>query len=279
MKIIDAHMHFSRIHSLKDFAVHRAGVDYSASGFEREATDCGIVAAVCMGLSESSPGANPCPVTPTPMLADLEPHLPRGVALMAGINPHRLDDACLQALKTAMRERLILGIKIYAGYYHFDVNDPIYTPVYRLAEEYGLPVAIHSGDTFSERGLLEYARPLSVDRLAVTWRRLSFIICHLGSPWCLEACEVAFKNHNVFVDLSGLLCGSAAEVAELAAERLWTERFQQALLLLDGSDQILFGSDWPLTPLAAYIDFCKRLVPQKNWPAVFHDNAARLFGL
>jgi hypothetical protein len=170
-------------------------------------------------------------------------------------------------------------MKIYAGYYHFDVNDPVYDPVYRIADHYGLPVAIHSGDTFSEVGLLEYSHPLRIDRLAVTWRDVQFIICHMGWPWLHDACEVAFKNRNVAMDISGMLCGNDAELAELGSHRLWQDRVEQPLVLLGEYHKVLFGTDWPLAPLAAYIELCQKLIPQKHWQDVFHDNAARIFKL
>jgi len=49
--------------------------------------------------------------------------------------------------------------KLYPGYYNFSVNDPIYEPVYALAAYYNIPVVMHSGDTYSDRGLLKYSHP------------------------------------------------------------------------------------------------------------------------
>jgi predicted TIM-barrel fold metal-dependent hydrolase len=170
-------------------------------------------------------------------------------------------------------------MKIYAGYYHFDVCDAIYAPVYRLAEKYALTVAVPSGDTFSDRGLLAYSQPLQIDRLAVARRDMRIVICHMGSPWVFDACEVAYKNKNVCLDLSGLLIGDAEYMAGMAKQQLFLDRFKSALSFLDNYDKTLFGTDWPLAPMGAYIDFCKLLIPPEAYDKFFYENAVGAFKL
>jgi predicted TIM-barrel fold metal-dependent hydrolase len=43
-------------------------------------------------------------------------------------------------------------------------------------------------------------------------------------------------------------------------------------------DKILFGSDWPLAPMDAYIDFVKRIVPDRYLESILGKNALNLFG-
>ena len=100
-----------------------------------------------------------------------------------------------------------------------------------------------------------------------------------GFARIFDACEVAFKNKRVYLDLSGLICGNSADVIRLGSNPFWLQRFQQALVLLDDYRKILYGSDWPLTPMAEYILFCKRLVPEESYDDVFYNNAAKIFGL
>ena len=197
----------------------------------------------------------------------------------AGINPYRLDEVYLGKLRSLAREQRIIGFKIYAGYYHFQVHDPVYSPVYALADEFNLPVAIHSGDTFAETALLEYAQPLSIDRLAVQWREVTFIICHMGSPWIYDATEVAFKNRNVYMDMSGLALGNAAEITNLTESNYWVDRYQDALDYLNDCDKLLFGTDWPLVPMNAYIGYIKKIIPERFWDQVFYANARKVYKL
>jgi hypothetical protein len=46
MKIIDAHLHFSRIESFKRTAAEISHVDYSSEGLRREYEECGITAGI-----------------------------------------------------------------------------------------------------------------------------------------------------------------------------------------------------------------------------------------
>ena len=39
--------------------------------------------------------------------------------------------------------------------------------------------------------------------MAVDFRDVTFVICHLGNPWLTDAMEVIYKNDNVVGDISG----------------------------------------------------------------------------
>ena len=68
-----------------------------------------------------------------------------------------------------------------------------------------MPVAVHTGDTAFSDARLKYAHPLTVDEAAADFPDVKFVICHCGNPWFADATEVAAKNPNVYIDLSGLL--------------------------------------------------------------------------
>ena len=246
----------------------------------RESGSCGVVHSICMGLSETAPAGFPDAGAKTPMLADLAGRLPPGMSLCPGINPHTLSARSLDEMEELITGGgNIAGFKIYAGYYHVDVCDPVYAPVYALAEKHDLTVVIHTGDPYSDRALVKYAHPLRIDDLAVARPGLRIVACHMGVPWVFDACEVAGKNPNVYLDLSGLLIGDTELIEEMAAEPLLVDRYRQALIFMDDYDKVLFGSDWPLAPMVAYIGFCEKLIPVEAREDVFYRNAARVFRL
>jgi predicted TIM-barrel fold metal-dependent hydrolase len=278
MKIIDAHMHYSKIEALRLGAID-AGVDYSTVGLAKEYSESGVVGCVCMGLSETAPGLTPDRLAQTPMYIDLgPPPIPMGVCL--GINPHNLDSDAIERAKQALAlKRDIAGFKIYAGYYHIDINDECYSQIYDIAADNGLSVAIHGGETYFKGGLVEYSRPLHVDKLAHAYPDLKIIICHLGFPWVMEACEIATKNPNVYVDISGLAVGSARECERLRGEPLILDYFRQGLVFLNDYSKVIFGTDWPLVPIAPYIKACKALIPENAWEDVFRNNALKVYNI
>jgi len=233
-----------------------------------------------MGLSECVPAGFPDSSAKTPMLANLAEKLPPGMSVCPGINPHTLDSRSLGELEGMIRYAgNVAAIKLYAGYYHVDINDPVYIPAYDLAEKYDLTIAIHTGDTYSGRGLLKYAHPLLLDELAVSRPDLRFVACHMGVPWIFDACEVCAKNPNVYIDLSGLLVGGPEYIGRMSTNPLIIGRYMQALCYLDNYDKVLYGSDWPLAPMRAYIGFIQKIIPVEYHEKVFHRNAIKVYKL
>lgn len=278
MKIIDCHMHFSNIATMIEYAKTNSNVDYSPTGYNTECKEINIVKSICMGLSETQPFAFPDKTSKNPMPADLSDIIPEGIYVCTGINPHTLDDSALRELDRLLdSSKKTVGIKIYPGYYHVDINDSIYEPVYRLAEKHGVPVAFHSGDMFSEDGLLEYSHPLKIDRIAVKHKDLKIVICHMGNPWVMDACETAIRNKNVYLDISGLFIGDTDVIKRVTNKRLVMQMYLQGIEFLDGYEKLLFGTDWPLVPMAAYVDYCKNLIPESEWDNVFYNNALHVY--
>ena len=280
MKIIDAHVHYSKIASFKECARHTSMVDYSEQGYLYETAEYEVVKSVCMGLSETSHGGFPDKDAQMPMIADLAESMPQGMSLCLGINPHTLTDNSLAKTEDFLKDcERVVGMKIYAGYYHVDITDPVYDPVYKLAEMHDKTIVIHTGETYSERGLLKYSHPLRVDDLAVAYPDIRIVACHMGAPWVFDACEIAAKNPNVYIDISGILVGNAEFIAEQAATPLLIDRYRQALVFLNNYDKVIYGTDWPLVPMGAYIDFCKKLIPTEHHEKVFFENAVKVYKL
>ena len=171
------------------------------------------------------------------------------------------------------------GVKLYPGYNRLWLTDPVYDPIYRLAERYDKPVAVHTGLTAYARAHLKYSHPLALDEAAADHPRSRFVMCHFGNPFLQEAAAVLGKNPNVCADLSGLLEG------RVELDRYFEEQAGYAGLLKSwlastcAWDRILYGTDWPIVNLGEYIGFIQRLAPERHWEAVFFENANRVYGL
>ena len=273
MKIIDAHIHFSNIDSFKEAAAF-SKTDYSKQGLLKEMLDCNISTSIGMGVTETVKGGFPDEHSKNPMLLDLDRNDER-LKTVIGVNPHKLDES-IERIEERLQEGAI-GIKIYAGYYHFHVHDEVYNPVYELAKKYKVPVVIHSGDTYSERGLLKYSHPLEIDELALKYRDINFIIAHFGDPWIMETAELVRKNTNVYADLSGLIVGDEQEVKRFMNEPLFMNHIKRGLVYADSYKKVIFGTDWPLVQMKPYIEFVKVLIPKEYHEDVFYNNAYKLF--
>jgi uncharacterized protein len=277
MITIDTHIHFSVIASFQDAAQQESDCDYSLSGLQSELARNRISAVVGMGLQETSRYGFPDNAAPNPMGLDLSDEWPEQLYFCPGINPYGLSNNSLDRIEKALQSPRTAGVKLYAGYYPFFVYDPVYEPIYEMAAHYNLPVVIHSGDTYSDRGLLKYAHPLTIDEPAVTHRKNRFVIAHLGDPWVKDTAEIVRKNPNVYTDISGLLVGSRTYLKEMGSEPLIVNEFRHALMYAMSWDKILFGSDWPLAPMDAYIEFVMKVVPERHLENVLGQNALNLF--
>ncbi|MBX0359371.1 amidohydrolase family protein [Halobacillus sp. Nhm2S1] len=275
MKIIDAHIHFSRIQSFKDTGEDLSRVDYTKQGLREEMERGEIAFAIGMGVTEGSEGFPDRHVT-TPMGLDLDEVLPPGVGVCPGINPFCLGQDALDRLETELQKPETVGVKIYLGYYPFYAYDDIYQPVYDLAAAYEVPVVFHTGDTYSECGLLKYSHPLTLDEVAVARRDVNFVMAHLGDPWVLTGAEVVYKNRNMFADLSGWLVGTKKELDERLVDNHF-DHVRHALTYCDHYEKLLFGSDWPLVPIKDYAGFIGDFIPSKHVEGVFYENACRVF--
>lgn len=281
-KIIDAHLHFSNIHSFKQTAEELSILDYSGAGLKKEFAESNIVLGIGMGITETNQGGFPDSASLNPMGLDLEETVPEFILSCVGINPLRLKGGKRDQELDKIEEELQtnshnVGIKIYAGYYPFYVHDQIYEPIYRLAAKYQLPVVIHSGDTYSERGLLKYSHPLTIDELAVAHRDVNFVVAHFGDPWIMETAEIVAKNRNVFADLSGLIVGDEEQVQRFRGKRLFMDHIERGPVYADCYDKLLFGSDWPLVAIKPYIEFVQEIIPEEFHEDVFYRNALKVF--
>ncbi len=248
MKIIDAHMHFSNIAEFRKTASDVSFVDYSVRGIVKEYKENQVVLGIGMGLTEIEKGGFPDPSTLTPMGMDLD-KLPYNIVYCAGINPYDADPEALKRLELEVQKKNVVGLKIYLGYYPFYAYDEVYKPIYELAMKYKLPVVFHTGDTYSERGLLKYSHPLTLDEVAVKYREINFMMAHFGDPWVLDGAEVLYKNRNMYADLSGLIVGDGAKVQRLKDSPLFFAHVRHALVYTDCYQKFIFGTDWPLVPI------------------------------
>lgn len=209
----------------------------------------------------------------TDVLAALERDPRLGV--VAGIRHAHLGGD-LAGLRQLLRARRIRALKLYPGYEPYRVTDASLDPVYDLAAEFGVPVMIHTGDTYDPGTHVRLAHPLDVDDLAVEHRAVRFVMCHVGNPWLMDAAEVLYKNPNVFGDISGFTLGEF----QPRFERLMARKLNDLVAYVNDPGKLMFGTDWPISSIGSYLEFVRRLdlTPDER-EGLMWRNAAHVFGL
>lgn len=168
----------------------------------------------------------------------------------------------------------IRALKIHPPHQLFHVNDyrtggpgAGIGEVFRVAEERGAPVMIHTGTSVFPGARNVYADPLPADDVAVDFPKLELILAHAGRPlWGDTAFFLARRHPRVWLDLSGIppkrLLHFLPRLSEVA-------------------DRCLWGSDWPgpgvPDPRRNVEDLLRLGLPQPVTRAILDANARRMF--
>jgi predicted TIM-barrel fold metal-dependent hydrolase len=196
--------------------------------------------------------------------------------VVAGLSWTSFREEDLEEIRPGVEAGKVKGLKIYPGYEPFYPNDPKLGPAMAFAQEHGLPVMIHSGDTYTPKGKLKYSHPLHIDEVAVDHPGVDFVICHIGNPWIRDTMEVLYKNANVYTDFSGLVLGDFED----RFESYMRKQVQEMLLYGVQPEKCLYGTDWPIASMESYLDFMDELkMPPRDRRLVMYENAIRLFRL
>lgn len=165
------------------------------------------------------------------------------------------------------------GINLQPIFFDVDPLDRRLYPLYARAEQLGLIVSFHTGIHFSLKNSFVQNNPLFIDQIAVDFPQLHVIACHAGWPWTSEMAAVARRHANVYIEFGGLdpkyigVPGTG-----------WDALFTLMNNLL--SDQILFGTDWPVISQETAIQGWQQSgLKEEVLEKLFYKNAQKLLQL
>lgn len=209
------------------------------------------------------------------LLAEIAPY--EGMLYAIGsVTPGERPSYTVEQVEAWLASGAIRGLKFYCGYEYFYPADASVRPYLELCAKYGRPAIFHSGDLYNKAvgAKLKYAHPLHIDDLASEMPTLQIVIAHLGSPWLIDAAEVCYKNANVYSDCSGFVYGTF----DKQREGEFVAAAAEFMRVAEGSEKILFGSDWPIAEPGSYAA-AARAAFGAGAEHVFSGNAKRLFGI
>ncbi|MEX0713402.1 MAG: amidohydrolase family protein [Pirellulales bacterium] len=144
------------------------------------------------------------------------------------------DPQCVDQLEHYVTRLGLRGLKCAPIYQNWDPQDPKHLPLFRKAEQLGIPVNIHQGTTFVRPGPLKYANPVQLEDIAIACPDLRIIISHMGHPWETECIVLIRKHPNLYANVSAL---------HYRPWRHW-QAFMTALEY-GVEHKLIFGSDFP----------------------------------
>jgi uncharacterized protein len=271
---VDVHVHLSRYWKDLPRNSYSPSVDFTMDGLFKELEASRITHAVLLQL-DTAPNVQST-LTEGEQLARAS-----GGRLLrtSTVDPTRGKAAIEKAIDRWHEVDTLAALKLYPGYQKFYPSDPSLYPLYEFATRRKIPVMVHQGDTLDPKGLVKFARPIELDEVAVSFRELNLVICHLGNPWIEETAELVYKNSNVYADTSGLLFPSTLPYFA-ALFRQAQRRISELLATVGAPDRVLYGSDWPLESISTAVSLIEGLdIPVEDREKILGGNARRLFRL
>ena len=187
-------------------------------------------------------------------------------------------------LRRAVVDLGLRGYKLLAPALRGPIDDPALDPVWRTAEELGVPVLVHFGPLGGGGGIARHMNmsPLMLHDVAKGFPTVPFVVPHFGCGYPGELLQLAWACRNVCVDTSG--------------NNEWVRWMPYPLTVVDlfrkfvdtiGPERIVFGSDSEWFPRGFAVRYlheqwracCEIGLSEADRRLIFHDNAARLLGL
>jgi predicted TIM-barrel fold metal-dependent hydrolase len=100
-----------------------------------------------------------------------------------------------------VRERGFRGLSLRPFMIGVPASDRRYYPFYAKCVELGVPLSIHTSANWTTMRLNDLGHPRHLDQVAAEFPDLVIIMSHGGYPWVLEACLLAWKHSNVYLEL------------------------------------------------------------------------------
>jgi uncharacterized protein len=168
------------------------------------------------------------------------------------------------------------GFKFHINVQRFYPDDPRVLPVYERLLARGGVLLIHVGTAPWPNGFDGYPR---FERVMEMFPELRVIVAHMGSWETRQFFELMERCPNLCLD-------TTMAFAPIRPEHQHLHRLNEIDVrnedLVRWQDRIVFGSDFPILPYP-YEDerdaLWQRDLPMSVYQKIFHDNAARIFGL
>jgi predicted TIM-barrel fold metal-dependent hydrolase len=198
------------------------------------------------------------------------------IHVVAGISIQNYKERDLRELADFLKDGMVKGLKLYPGYEPVYAYDRRCQVLYDLAQEFDVPVMIHTGDTYNPKGKVRFSHPLTIDDVAVDNPGLKIVICHIGNPWIRDCMEVVYKNKNCTADISGLVLGDFKS----HFKRFMLQQVKEMILYAGEPEYLLYGTDWPICRMRTYLKFVEELkLPEDSKEKILWKNAVRIFKL
>lgn len=191
-----------------------------------------------------------------------------GTVSLTNVKPMRIVEQAKNIHRLGLK-----GINLQPIFFGIHPLDSKLYPLYATASELGLIVSFHTGIHYSTEQPMLNNNPMFIDQIACDFPNLKIIACHGGWPWTNEMVAVARRHRNVYIEFGGI---APKYIGKEGSG--WDMLFRMMDNLL--SDQILFGTDWPVIPLSRAVNEWQETgLKEKTLYKLFRMNSMKLLNL
>ena len=241
-------------------------IGYEPADFIARMDELGMSKAlICAIITWSYRGQHPIEETSVAEVVEVSDQYPDRLFGLYGVNPMKAM-AGVAELERAVKEHRFKGVHIHPHGFDMAPDHAYYFPYYAKCQELGVPVVISMGHTLDIMPI-ENGRPIRLDRAAIYFPDVAFVMTHTAWPWVEEAIAMAWKHPNVFLGTSAY------------APKYWKPEMVK-FINSHGQDKVMWGTDFPLIDHDESLTQIDALGLRDTSKAkLLHDNAARVFGL
>ena len=207
---------------------------------------------------------------------------PDQVVFCGGVDPNYHGDAVFDEIDRQITELGAKSMKFYNGHvrdsWRCD-DEKIAYPMYQRIQDLGVNVIqFHKGSPFANQPLAPLS-PLDIERAAIDFPYMNFVIHHLALPYFEEALNIGARHPNIYLALSGTIN------LAIVAPRLVQEHLGRLLgsvgshKLLWGSEAALAGGPAPFLKAFMELEIPKNLREGYGMPQITREDKERILGL
>lgn len=238
--------------------------------FELEMDAAGIDKCVLLPIDCSI--EHGCKIISNEIVSKLSKENPRFIGF-ASVDPR--SKTHMADLIHAVKDLGLKGLKLDPALQNFDPSLIEYADIYAKCGELKIPVLFHCGLSWAPNTEIGSSNPIALERQIRDFPQTNFIIAHLGWPWHSEACALAMKYPNVYLDTSIHFSGTPATcLSHIVNHNIGKHVFENSLC-----NKILFGSNYPRVDIRRTVRGIEEIgfsEPLKE--KLFSSNALNLLG-
>jgi len=166
---------------------------------------------------------------------------PDRLILQCNVGPvmkYGVKNACWE-MEHLVKEMGFEMVKLYPPEDIGPMNDPKMWPFFEKVAELGVPLAIHSSQSFVAGQFTKYCHPRLLEEIATDFPTIPIIAHHLGYPFVDELCWLSSIYRNIYIGTSYILGSRWLDSSPRLAGKLLGKIIQFA-----SPDKIIWGTDF-----------------------------------